>query len=136
MTKLYLVLLVIIWRSIVPSIATVALPQLAAAQPYKPTANNLQGKFTSEGWRICIYYRNNTYNYAARDPQGGSIELAGATIRRDGVRKIYTWNNGGTRYQVIWQPQDPDSIRVRVTTPQGRQVFDRLFPRAQQDQSC
>lgn len=130
MTRLHPIAIAITLGLTMPSIATILMPQPAAAQQLKTAASQLQGTFLSGDWTIGIYYRNNVYNYAARDPAGRSISLSGATIRRDGARKIYTWNNGGTRYQAIWKPQDPDFIRVRVTTPQGKQVFDRLLRRA------
>jgi hypothetical protein len=56
------------------------------------------------------------------------IRLPNAGISQDGSRRIYTWNNRGTRYQVVWQRRDPDFIRVRrVTAPSGKEILNRLI---------
>ncbi len=111
-----------------PLFTQASIPIVAVAQ-----SNNLEGAFSDREWDIYVYYRNNSYRY--RGQQRGSnrsIELSGATVLKDGNRTIYTWNNNGTRYQVVWQRQDPDYIRVRVTTPRGKEVLNRLLSRCQQ----
>jgi hypothetical protein len=41
-------------------------------------------------------------------------------------RQIYTWDNNGTKYQVVWKPSDPEYIRVRVIS-EGREVLNRVI---------
>jgi hypothetical protein len=110
-------------------LATPLLTQAIAPMAAVAESNQLNGAFSDREWDISVYYQNNSYQY--RGQQRGtakSIQLSGATIARDGQRKIYTWNNNGTRYQVVWQPQDPDYIRLRVITPRG-EVLNRLLSR-------
>ena len=110
-----------------PLFTQALVPMVAVAE-----ANNLEGSFSDREWDISVYYRNNTYQYRGQlRGLDKSIELSGATVLRDGNRKIYTWNNNGTRYQVVWQRQDPDYIRVRVTTPRGKEILNRLLSRCE-----
>jgi hypothetical protein len=95
---------------------------------------NLNGAFADGQWDISVYYQNSSYHYRSQlRGTNKSIQLSGATVLRDGQRRIYTWNNGGTRYQVVWKPQDPNYIRVRVTTPRGQEVLNRLLSRSDED---
>jgi hypothetical protein len=132
MNKSQILALSIAFGITVPTIAIVSQP--ATAQIRNAAANSPNGNFRGGEWNVGVYYRNNTYQYFGVNAAGKSIELSGATVRRDGARRIYTWNNGGTRYQVVWQPQDPDFIRVRVTTPQGKEILNRLLSR--QEDCC
>jgi hypothetical protein len=59
--------------------------------------------------------------------------ISDRTVSRDRQRKFYTWNNGGTRYRVTWNPQDPNYIRVQVKTPNGKEILNRLLPRLRED---
>jgi hypothetical protein len=114
-------------------LATPLLVQAIAPMAVVASDNNPDGSFSDREWDISVYYRNNSYQYRGQmRGSNRSIELSGATVLRDGQRRIYTWNNSGTRYQVIWKPQDPDYIRVRVTTPRGKEVLNRLLSRCQQ----
>jgi hypothetical protein len=130
MKRLHSTAALLIFGLATPLLTQAFMPMVAVAQ-----ANNLEGSFSDREWDVHVYYRNNSYRY--RGQQRGSnrsIELSGATVskEKDGSRKIYTWNNNGTRYQVVWQHQDPDYIRVRVTTPRGKEVLNRLLSRCQQ----
>jgi hypothetical protein len=125
MKKLHSTVALFIFGLATPLLAQTFVPMAAVAK-----ANSLDGVFADREWTISVYYQNNTYQYSGFNHQTqSSIQLSGATVKRDGQRKIYTWNNGGTRYQVVWQSQDPDYIRVRVTTPRGKEVLNRLLPR-------
>ena len=96
-------------------------------------ANSLDGVFVDREWTISVYHQDNTYRYRGYNHQTQkSIQLSGAILSGDRQRKIYTWNNQGTRYQVIWQRQDPDFIRVRVITPNGKEALNRLLPRSEE----
>jgi hypothetical protein len=50
----------------------------------------------------------------------------GAKNSGSNSRQIYTWDNKGTKYQVIWKPSDPEYIRVRVIS-EGREVLNRVI---------
>lgn len=114
-------------------LATPLLVQAIAPMAVVASNNNPDGSFSDREWDISVYYRNNSYQYRGQlRGSDNSIQLSGATVLRDGQRRIYTWNNSGTRYQVVWKPQDPDYIRVRVTTPRGKEVLNRLLSRCQQ----
>jgi hypothetical protein len=114
-------------------LATPLLAQTIAPMAVVAGNNNPDGSFSDREWYVTIQYQNNSYQYRGqRIGSNKSIQLSGATVSRDGQRKIYTWNNNGTRYQAIWKPQDPEYIRLRVTTPSGKEVLNRLL-RASED---
>ena len=71
-----------------------------------------------------------SYYYAYRGSLGGkSIEIAGGAKNfGSNSRQVYTWDNNGTKYQVIWKPSDPEYIRVRVIS-EGREVLNRVISR-------
>jgi hypothetical protein len=113
-----------------PILLSVVDPIPAIAQPQK-----LSGIFGDNKWTVSVFYEKNAYRYTATkigDKTG--IDLAGATVNTTGDRKTYTWNNGGTRYQAIWQQKDPDFLRVRVLSPRGTEIFNRLLKR--QEEGC
>jgi hypothetical protein len=41
-------------------------------------------------------------------------------------RQVYTWDNKGTKYQVIWKPSDPEYIRLRVISG-SREVLNKIL---------
>ncbi len=112
---------------VIPVIASAIVPMPAIAGD-----SELAGCYKDREWQISVSRQNNTYRYQGKKiGSTRSIQLAGATVSRVGSRQIYTWNNGGTKYQVAWQSQDPDFIRVRVITPTGKEVLNRLLAAAQ-----
>ena len=112
---------------ILPLVTSAIAPMAAVAGD-----SSLAGCYKDREWQISVSYRDNSYRYQGKKiGSSRSIELSGATVSRDGARRIYTWNNGGTRYQVVWKSQDPDFIRLRVTTPNGKEVLNRLLTAAQ-----
>lgn len=109
-----------------PAIADVTLNTSALAQTKAPL-----GMFQDSEWSVTISYNSNTLNYYARNLRtDGSLSLRGATVGGNSQRRIYTWNNGDHRYQVTWQPSDPDFIRLQVTDPKARVVLNRLLSRS------
>ena len=109
-------------------LAVPALTQAIAPTIVHAEVKDLNDVFADKEWNVSIYHQNNSYHYRGYNVRTkSSIELSGATVTRDGERKIYTWNNGGTRYRVTWQPKDPSYIRVRVMTPNGKEVLNRLL---------
>jgi hypothetical protein len=95
----------------------------------------LSGVFSDNKWNVSIAYDRNTYRYKAnRIGDKTGIDLAGAVVGGTRDRRTYTWNNGGTLYQAIWQKKDPDFIRVRVLSPSGKEILNRLLKR--QEDCC
>jgi hypothetical protein len=128
MKRLYSTAALLIFGLATPVLVQAISPTIAVAKVVSP-----DGSFGDQEWNISVFQENNTYKYSGYNNRTKkSIQLSGATVLRDGQRKIYTWNNGGTRYQVIWQSKDPDYVRVRVTTPNGTEVLNRLLSRSEE----
>jgi hypothetical protein len=99
------------------------------------SANSLDGSFANSEWIVHVYYINGVYRYDGHrrgTDESLSIHLSGAVVSGDRQKKVYTWNNSGTKYQVTWNRQDPDYIRVRVINPRGREILNRLLSRCEQ----
>jgi hypothetical protein len=106
-------------------ISTQAIVPIAAVANY---SKSIIGSYSDRDWTIVIDYENSTYLYVGENHQTRNrIRLYGAKVSGDRYRKIFDWNNGGTHYQVTWQPQDPDYIRVRVISPNGNEILNRLL---------
>ena len=86
------------------------------------------GEFTDKDWTVTLAFTNNSYYYYGENRKSNSnISLSGAVASGTKQRQIYTWNNNGTKYQVIWKPRDPKFIRVQVIDPQGKIILNRLL---------
>jgi len=108
-----------------PAVANIALTPPAIAQASLPV-----GTFEDRTWAITIDYYNNSLTYYGRNKRTGDyLELRGARVSGNSQRRLYTWSNGGHRYQVAWRPSDPDFIRVQVFDPRGREMLNRLLNR-------
>jgi hypothetical protein len=112
----------------VPLLTQALAPSMAVAV----TANaRPEGTFGDGGeWYVTLVRQDNSYRYIGQNHKNdSSIELAGAKVSGTDRRRIYTWNNKGTKYQVVWQSKDPDYIRVKVISNSGKTVLNRLFSR-------
>ncbi|WP_309737855.1 MULTISPECIES: hypothetical protein [unclassified Chamaesiphon] len=130
MTRLHQLALVTIIGLSVPTAIVTFQPTPVMAQEQR-----LSGVFGDNKWTVSIFYERDAYRYTATkigDKTG--LDLAGATIGGTRDRRTYTWSNGDTRYQAIWQQKDPDFIRVRVLSPGGTEIFNRLLKR--QEEGC
>jgi hypothetical protein len=130
MTRLHQFALATILGLSVPTAISILAPTPVMAQEQK-----LNGVFGDNKWTVSVVYDRDAYRYTASkigDKTG--IDLAGAIIGGTLDRRTYTWSNGGTRYQAIWQHRDPDFIRVRVLSPGGTEIFNRLLKR--QEDGC
>ncbi len=97
-------------------------------------AQKLDGIFTDDQWSISVMYERNAYQYYAVNLKNrNEIKLSGAIVSGTRDRRTYNWNNGGTRYQAIWQQRDPKFLRVRVFSPQGKEILNRLLKRQEDD---
>jgi hypothetical protein len=132
MSRLYRIALATIIGLSSPVLAAELIPTPAAASQ----ANRLQGVFGDSKWVVSIAFDRNAYRYSATKigDRNGGIDLAGASVTGTRDRRVYTWNNAGTRYQAVWQPKDPNFIRVRVFSPSGKEIFNRLLER--QEDCC
>lgn len=108
-----------------PAIASLSFNPPAIAQGALPI-----GTFEDSLWTIDLSYYNNTLSYYGTNKQtGDSLELRGATVAGTARRRLYIWNNGDYRYQVAWQPNDPNYIRLQVFNARGRIMLNRLLSR-------
>jgi hypothetical protein len=88
------------------------------------------GSFKDEKWLISLSDENDGFHYRGEElATGESLHLTGAIVSGNSQRKIYTWNNGGYRYQIIWQPQNPNFIRLIVSASNG-EILNRLLRKA------
>jgi hypothetical protein len=104
-------------------------PVVAVAGSARP-----EGSFQDREWQVNLRRANNSYQYQGVSLETGtSIELSGAKISGTSQRRIYTWNNEGTKYQVVWQSQDPDYVRVKIVGNSGKTILNRLLHRSEEE---
>lgn len=104
---------------------------LSKNQGQQPSQNSNSeyplGNFQNDKWLISLRLENNQLTYTGRSRAGGkSLNLKSSSISGNNKRKIFTWNNGNYRYQVIWQPNDPNTIRLKVLNS-GRELLNELL---------
>jgi hypothetical protein len=115
----------IIFGLATPLLTQTIVPTVAVAASNRP-----EGTFGDAEWQLVLSRQNNSYHYRGVNIETGtSIELAGAKVSGTSQRRIYTWNNEGTKYQVLWQSKDPDFVRVKVVSSRGRTLLNRLLRR-------
>ncbi len=130
MTKLYQIAIAAVIGLATPAFLTSFNPAPVMAQ----SEQRLDGAFSDNKWNVNVAYDQNAYRYkASRIGDKTEIDLAGAVVGGTRDRRTYTWNNGGTRYQVTWQKKDPNFIRVRVLSPNGKEIFNRLLRREEDE---
>jgi hypothetical protein len=118
--------------AIIFGLATPLLTQSLAPTVAVAGSNRPEGSFKDAEWQLTLSRQNNSYHYRGVNIETGtSIELAGAKVSGNSQRRIYTWNNEGTKYQVVWQSQDPDYIRVKVVSSRNRTILNRLLRRSE-----
>jgi hypothetical protein len=97
------------------------------AQSVDITSQSGEALFVKDRWEIKIFKDGNRYIYSGGQVGARGIRLTDGRLTKSGGKHFYQWNNSGTLYQVIWQPQDPLYARVRVFDPRGRQIFNNLM---------
>jgi hypothetical protein len=122
----------------IATILGLSTPILAASFQHTPVmaeqAQKLDGIFADDQWSVSVMFEQNAYQYYAVNLKSRSeIKLSGAIVSGTRDRRTYSWNNGGTRYQAIWQQRDPEFLRVRVFSPQGKEILNRLLKRQEDD---
>jgi hypothetical protein len=114
----------IIIGSISPLLMQTIAPISAIAQPSLTAA-----AFADAEWRVTVVPTTDGYTYSGLHKRTKRyIYLTGGNVSGTPERRVYTWNNRGTLYQVTWQPSDPGFARVKVKTPSG-EALNRLLPR-------
>jgi hypothetical protein len=113
----------IVAGSIVPATANPSIsPSQIAIDKYP------DGTYIDRDWNVYLYRSGGTYHYrGTNNLTKATIEFSGANISGTKSRRIYTWNNGGTRYRVTWKVSDPDTIRLQVIAPNGKEQLNRLL---------
>jgi hypothetical protein len=108
-----------------PAIMDVVMTQPALAQRYNYPA----GTFADKDWKVSLSFNNNVYYYYGENRRNPNsyISLSGAVASGNNARQVYTWNNNGLKYQIIWRPSDPNFIRVQVINPKGKEILNRLL---------
>lgn len=111
-------------------IATPAIADISFNTPAVAQANYPMGLYEDGNWEVSVQFDGNSLTYSGRNKQtGDSIRLYDGRVSGNAQRRIYTWYNSGTRYQVAWRPNDPNYLRVQVFSPNGREILNRLLTR-------
>jgi hypothetical protein len=120
--------------AIILGLATPLLTQTITPTVAVAAANRPEGTFGDAEWQLSLSRQNNSYHYRGVNiATKTSIELAGAKVSGSSQRRIYTWDNEGTKYQVVWQAKDPDFVRVKVVSSRGKTILNRLLRRVQEE---
>jgi len=80
----------------------------------------LKGNNFSTGAHTYYYAYHGTFKGESIDIYGGAKNFGSDS------RQVYTWDNQGTKYQVIWRPSDPHFIRLRVLSGE-RELLNRIL---------
>lgn len=102
---------------------------LSVAVPPAIAQTSPNGTFSDGTWRITVGFSGSHTYYGENVNSGDSLYLSGAQVTGDNSRRVYTWNNSGTRYEVSWRPSDRNVIRLRVLGSNGRELMNRLLYR-------
>jgi hypothetical protein len=107
--------------------------QARAASPSKDITTNAPTRsFVDNNWGLRIHRTDHTYTYSIKNFKTEKyFELKNGRLTKTNGKHYYKWNNKGTIYQVIWNPNDPDYARVQAFQT-GKQVFNQLL---KQDES-
>jgi hypothetical protein len=111
-----------------PAITDLAINPQALAN--EPVSIGPIGGYTDGLWSIAIWREKDIYNYSIKNYQTGSTLFLSdleETVEND--RRIYSWSNGISNYQIVWQPSEPRAVRLIVIAADGREVLDRLLVR-------
>lgn len=114
--------------AVILGLCTPAITNLVINSPAIAAPQFAQGTFMDDTWSVTLWFENNSYFYRGKNMKtGSSLLLSGATVTGNSQRRVYNWRNGPSRYQVVWQPNDPNVIRVQVFAPNGKQILNRLL---------
>lgn len=136
--KLAIVLSAVVLSMPFVSTSVAAMPQSATAADRSSRAIRItravditthygQALFIRDGWEVKIARDGNRFIYSGGESGKRGISLANGRLVKSGNKHLYKWNNGGTIYQVTWQPADPNFARVQVFDPNGSEIFNKLM---------
>jgi hypothetical protein len=132
--KVYAVATAILVGLAVPLVSNFSYAAVAQS-PENARSVPLDGTFIDKNWVVTVSQEDGRYRYVGYDVKTSkSIELIGAAFSQQAGKHFYTWSNGDTKYQVIWQPQDRDYVRLKVISPNQKKVLNRLLSR--QEDGC
>ncbi|GEM_PF-4558187 len=87
-----------------------------------------RGEFLDDRWSISVGECGELVPHTYIKNDGKSLILTGnPKVTYKGNRKISTWSKAGTKYQAIWNAQDPRFVRLRVIGANGRIIANRLL---------
>jgi hypothetical protein len=129
---------VVLYVPFVSSSVAAAMPQSATgadrsadatrtARAVDITTQYGQALFIRDRWEVKIARDGNRFIYSGGESGKRGISLANGRLVKAGDKHLYKWNNGGTIYQVTWQPADPNFARVQVFDPKGSEIFNKLM---------
>lgn len=86
--------------------------------------------FSDNEWLVAVGQNGNDLSYYGVNLRTqDSLTLRGARVSGNSQNRVYTWNNGDYRYQVAWQSNTPQVIRLKVFDERGRELLNRLLYR-------
>jgi hypothetical protein len=92
------------------------------------TSSPGDGLFIADGWEVKIFKSSNGYTYQGKNSAtNASITLFRGRSIKAGDKYLYKWNNSGTVYQLTWKPTDPKYVRVKIFSPRGQEIFNKLM---------
>lgn len=112
----------------VPTVTDLVInPQALANEPV-PTSPI--GGFTDGLWSVAIWREKDLYNYSIKNYQtGATLFLSDLKESVDSDRRIYSWSDGSSNYQIVWQQSEPRAVRLQIFAADGREVLNRLLVR-------
>jgi hypothetical protein len=113
----------------IPAVSLSFAPAATAQAPTKlQNIFKLQGMFLDSDWAIYLTLDNKgVHKYRGLNLKTNqSIELKQSKVSSNDLGQVYTWQNGSSKYQIIWQAQNPDFIRLQVFQ-NGKMTLDRML---------
>lgn len=100
---------------------------MSAPDPDASHPNAKKAAFTDDEWLVAIDQNGNdlTY-YGVNLKTHDSLSLSGVTVSGTTQIEVYRWNNGSYRYQLSWQPSDPQVILLQVFNGE-EELLNRLL---------
>jgi hypothetical protein len=110
----------------VPAVADITISNPAMANS---GFNYPDGVFSDGTWEVTLRSGDNGYSYTGTNLQSGKSLYISSAPKTSGNRRrqVYTWRKGDYRYQIAYQPNDPNYIRLLVIAPNGGVVLNRLL---------
>jgi len=97
---------------------------------FAPRPEARRAAYTDGEWLVAIGKNGDDFNYYGVNLETrDSITIRGAIVSANSQRQVYAWYNGDYRYQVAWQPSDPQVIRLQVFEGRDRELLNRLLYR-------